>query len=523
MDKFFKVKVIAQTPNPQQVIYAAMHQDYSDEFVAENRDNWPAEEKCGEIIVKRLLAGGRGHYGCYSADTEVLTIEGWKAWPLVTTEDELLAVNLDTHQASFEKPSALQIYDVVEGDKLYQAQSEVLDLLVTQDHRMVISEFDTATSRTKWQVINGTSSLLDTTTNIRFPLNCILAKNQRFHPNSGRFNLSDAMGYAGLLFYENIDTEKVQSFPTWVIQNFWDEEKQEKVLPPWFMRLPVQCILSFFSSMDIDRRKDSYWIIDQSHLEKKWSQATIDIFQATAHINGWMMQVEGEENQIITLNTIEARAKPSSTELVDYTGKVYCATVSTGALMVRRNGKVAISGNCIEHPQITFNCGYFPHSVIQQGRTHRVGISWDVQSARYTSSHILQAATGDKDIEEVFYLRPVGSYTDRQGKNYSYSERQRKQDLIWCSEAAERYAERIEQGMSEEHARGLIPFDYRQHFVVSFNARSFLHFMDLRSKKDAQLEIQQLCELMWPHFKEWMPAVATWYEENRLGKARLAP
>jgi len=29
--------------------------------------------------------------------------------------------------------------------------------------------------------------------------------------------------------------------------------------------------------------------------------------------------------------------------------------------------------------------------------------------------------------------------------------------------------------------------------------------------------------LMWPHFKEWTPAIAQWYEENRLGKARLAP
>ncbi|XDE62527.1 FAD-dependent thymidylate synthase [Arthrospira platensis BEA 1257B] len=33
----------------------------------------------------------------------------------------------------------------------------------------------------------------------------------------------------------------------------------------------------------------------------------------------------------------------------------------------------------LEHPSITFNCGYFPHSVMQQARTHRVGISFDVQ------------------------------------------------------------------------------------------------------------------------------------------------
>ncbi|EAW33763.1 FAD-dependent thymidylate synthase [Lyngbya sp. PCC 8106] len=62
MDKF-RVEVIAQTPNPQTVIYAAMHQDYSDQFIIDEQENWPSESKCGEIIVKRLLAGERGHYG----------------------------------------------------------------------------------------------------------------------------------------------------------------------------------------------------------------------------------------------------------------------------------------------------------------------------------------------------------------------------------------------------------------------------------------------------------------------------
>lgn len=62
MDRF-RVEVIAKTPFPQQVIYAAMHQDYSDQFVVAERESWPSEEKAGEVIVKRLLAGERGHYG----------------------------------------------------------------------------------------------------------------------------------------------------------------------------------------------------------------------------------------------------------------------------------------------------------------------------------------------------------------------------------------------------------------------------------------------------------------------------
>jgi thymidylate synthase (FAD) len=177
----------------------------------------------------------------------------------------------------------------------------------------------------------------------------------------------------------------------------------------------------------------------------------------------------------------------------------------------------------LEHPQIVFNCGYFPHSVMQQARTHRVGVSFDVQSFRYTGVQVIDVVTGKKNIEDVFYLRPVGYYSDRQGKKYYYSPEQREADLQWCLEAAKRYQLDIAAGMAEEHARGKLPFDYRQHFVVSFNLRSVLHFCDLRNKKNAQLEIQKLCELMWPHIKEWTPAVAEWYENNRLGKARLAP
>ena len=177
----------------------------------------------------------------------------------------------------------------------------------------------------------------------------------------------------------------------------------------------------------------------------------------------------------------------------------------------------------MEHAQIVLNVGWFPHSVMQQARTHRVGVSFDVQSMRYTGQRVTQVACHDIDIEKVFYLRPVGDYSDRQGKKYHYSIEQRAIDRALCRSAAERYRGLLAAGYAEEHARGLLPFDFRQHFVVSFNVRSLMHFLDLRAKADAQWEIQQLCELMWPHFQEWAPEIASWYRDHRWGKARLAP
>lgn len=178
----------------------------------------------------------------------------------------------------------------------------------------------------------------------------------------------------------------------------------------------------------------------------------------------------------------------------------------------------------LEHVQIAFAVGFFPHSVMQQARTHRIGCSFDVQSLRYTGSRVCAAARGELHLEDVFYLRPVGSYTDRAGKRYDYTPADRSADLEHLCTVAERYRYRVQvQGFAEEHARGLLAFDVRQHFVVSFTLRALLHFLDLRAKADAQQEIRWLCDLLLPHLQAWAPEIASWYIKQRLHKARLAP
>ena len=176
----------------------------------------------------------------------------------------------------------------------------------------------------------------------------------------------------------------------------------------------------------------------------------------------------------------------------------------------------------IEHPQITFAIGNFPHSVAMQARTHRIA-SFDVQSQRYTGKRVLAVADGLLPIDDVFYSRPVGHYHDRQGKRYDVTDSDREEDLAFYMKAAKQYQRRINQGWAEEHARDILPQSIRQNFIVSFNARSLCHFLDLRHKPDAQIEIQWLTHQMIPAFLDWMPSVAKWYVENRLNKGRLAP
>lgn len=177
----------------------------------------------------------------------------------------------------------------------------------------------------------------------------------------------------------------------------------------------------------------------------------------------------------------------------------------------------------LEHPSIVFNVSGYVHNVIVQARTHRVGVSFDVQSQRYTGKRVLKVAKGELKIEDVFYVRPPGFYTNRKGKKYEWTQEHRQRKLARILVECEEYAEYYNEGMSEEHIRDYLPQAIRQDFVVSFNLRSVLHFLDLRSKLDAQLEIQALCEQIEPHIAMWAPQVWDYYKEKRLHRARLSP
>lgn len=177
----------------------------------------------------------------------------------------------------------------------------------------------------------------------------------------------------------------------------------------------------------------------------------------------------------------------------------------------------------LEHPQITVNLVGFPHDVPMQLRTHRVGISFDIQSSRYSGQRFVDVAEGQLPVEAVFYARPVGQYADRNGKNQPYTAEMREEDLAFAVQSCQIYKRRFDAGIPPEAARQFVVQGFRQNFVMSVNARSLMHLLDLRSKADAQPECQAAVDLLFKEFQLWMPEIAGWYEKNRLKKARLAP
>ncbi len=59
----------------------------------------------------------------------------------------------------------------------------------------------------------------------------------------------------------------------------------------------------------------------------------------------------------------------------------------------------------LEHPAITFSVSGYVHNVAMQARTHRVGVSFDVQSQRYTGKRVIKVASGELKPEDVFFVK----------------------------------------------------------------------------------------------------------------------
>ena len=554
-DPRFRVDLIAATPNPQQCVYAAMHQDYSEGFVVDERSSWPDETRAGELCVKRLLAGERGHYGPLEHSQIVLNVGWFPHSVMQQARTHRVGVSFDVQCMSSDTLITRVLSNGEVRDKL---TIEEIYTLHNKGHKILLRSLD--------------------------------EEGNRFVPNEVEAVISSGLKKVFLVQTDQDKSIKATSEHRVLTTFGWKEVKDLK---------EGDFILS--NGKPPSTAKDTYhskeWLEVEFSKGKSTREIAFELGVQTQTIKKWayIHKLDWEkkiwnEGTTYTLSISEEErerrsihAKRLNSSLIRKSGpdhpswkgdvpehkRAYHWLKYERANLIKRAGNKCEGCGC-EHERL--HCHHikpvrlFPNlstdpenitvlcpschkqahymvpsaamvvSVTEVGECETYDIAMKApyhnfvadglvvhNSMRYTGDRICKAANEELELEEVFYLRPVGSYSDRKGKKYLYTEHQRGKDLLLCSQAALRYEELILAGFAEEHARGILPFDYRQHFVVSFSLRAFLHFFDLRAKLDAQEEIRVLCDLMWPHMEVWAPEIASWYEKNRLHRARLAP
>lgn len=185
------------------------------------------------------------------------------------------------------------------------------------------------------------------------------------------------------------------------------------------------------------------------------------------------------------------RANTRSTEFYElpYNGKVYCVTVPTGMVLVRRNGVQLVSGNSpFAHTCITLQCTV-PIAIHAQLVKHTVGFNINTQSRRYVS-------TKPELFIPEFRSKPTGNIKQGSGDVHEQAHYWQVWYKRQAEEAIRTYVDMVDAGIAPEQARFVLPQGVMTEFVWTGNVASFARMFNQRTDSHSQKEIQDLAQMV---------------------------
>ena len=178
-------------------------------------------------------------------------------------------------------------------------------------------------------------------------------------------------------------------------------------------------------------------------------------------------------------------------------------------------------GTPYEHNSMTFYV-HAPIFVFREHMRHRIA-SYNEESGRY------------RELRPVFYVPGPDRKLVQEGKpgHYTFVEGSVEQHALVgaetrrvCMEAYAAYRRMLDAGVAREVARIVLPLTIYSSMYVTFNARSLMNFLSLRTRRDdaafpsfPQREIEMVAEQMEVHWARLMPLTHAAFEAN----GRVAP
>lgn len=373
--------------------------------------------------VTNARAGQSWHnYGlaCFSKDTEVLTDEGWKFFSDLTQKELVLSFNEGVLR--YEKPIAY-IQNKFNGD-IINIKNRSIDLLVTPNHKMVCKTREDADTG-KWKYVRaenlndsykipcsgkylsdnysyseppikgvslavwwefmgwylsegfccGVSDGKKRQHNSRYKISISQSKNSKYYSKIKKC-LDQLPYYNNYIGHEFI----IHSKELWEIL-FPLGNSYTKRIPRYLLKAPLSLLQLLYEAMisgdgSIYDKHDSYFSVNRE-LINDFSElcvllgkpfSIIERKTVVPHImpQGRLLkninpqyQLNTRTNSTIELRNGNEKNKHFSKDC--YIGDVFCVTVPSGSVVVRRNGKVAICGNC---------------DLVEDGDTSKLGVQW---------------------------------------------------------------------------------------------------------------------------------------------------
>jgi thymidylate synthase (FAD) len=161
-----------------------------------------------------------------------------------------------------------------------------------------------------------------------------------------------------------------------------------------------------------------------------------------------------------------------------------------------------------EHITFTFHVKA-PIFVVRQWFRHRIGMSPNEISRRYTSKNVNEFYVPDHiRVQDTKDKQSSNVYSDEQGKEGSLTAN--KEEALEIIEEVyqksyEAYEKLINMGVAREMARIILPVGEYTEFYLTTNARALMHFLDLRASSHAQWEIQEYAKTLAIFFQKTCP------------------
>lgn len=153
-----------------------------------------------------------------------------------------------------------------------------------------------------------------------------------------------------------------------------------------------------------------------------------------------------------------------------------------------------------------------PMDIGEEHLRHRIGWSFSKISGRYS------------ELPAEFYLPAPSRPLVQRGKVGQYDFTDGGLDMAAITRAAimensqaawTRYQTLKQAGVANEVARWVLPSNLMTQYYCTCNARSLMHFLDLRTAPNAKLEIQEVARKMETFFEQEMPLThAAWKANN---------
>jgi thymidylate synthase (FAD) len=498
----------------------------------------------GDLRLLRFLGEAEPvPHSCYDADTEVFTARGWVRWPEVTVEDRLAAVT-PSGTMEFEEPTTL--YRAPYKGKMYVAEQAHVDMKVTPNHRLFVARrtnggFHPFGVQTAEEIV-GKAYRVRTTAVLPggeggtyaegFLYGFFLGLGDGYRPERGNrvsFHLKKRRKIAALL--EAVTEAGLEHSVTVGTDT---TEIRVDAPQPWFSgKSKDKRIDSHVFSGSLEYRRGVFAGLLASDGSRKRSSFTFasaseglveDLIRLGTTIGEYVKRnrtqragtPEASYKAMILSRCLSPRLNDSGTtndRWEDYDGEVYCAEVSTGMLLVRRNGKIVVSGNSpFRHNHVTLEV-YAPLFVCRQWWRHAVGAAtmeegtpWSELSRRYVRGKI------DYYLPGVYDWRATAADI-KQGSAGALVD-EREADARWATQMTRHlmddvvvhYQRLIERGVAPEQARMILPQNVYTAFRWSPSVQALANFLVQRLDGHAQQEIQvyaeavrTLVEPIFPH------------------------